>query len=161
MKEGGLRFPVPFKGERGVGLFGNETAREQAATMQVMWYEMAQEVFMLEMLAGHPGVPRQLGACVDEGSLVATSVQTAARVPLGTKADLAALCRRAKDPAKAAMTLAKSIVSLFFFLSEERFLRLEDLHWQLFGALVHSPAHLCIAITVCCTRRCWCSWIGS
>lgn len=134
VKEGGLRYPVPFKGERGVGFLGNESAAAQAATMQTMWYEMAQEVYMLEMLAGHPGIPRQIGACVDEASLVATSVQAAARVPLGVKADLSALCRRAKDPAKAAMTLAKSIVSLFHYLSEERYLRLEDLHWQLFGA---------------------------
>lgn len=134
VKEGGLRFPAPFRGERGVGFTGSESAAQQTATMQTMWYEMAQEAYMLEMLGGHPGIPWQLGACVDEASLVATSVQVAARVPLGTKGDLSALCRRAKDPARAAMALARSIVSLFFYLTEERFLRLEDLHWQLFGA---------------------------
>lgn len=146
VKEGALRFPVPFKGERGVGFDGNETGAAQRATMQTMWYEMAQEVYMLEMLAGHPGIPRQIAACVDSSGLVATSVQTMARVPLGTKKDLAAICERAKDPAKTAFTLAKSIVSLFKFLTEDRFLRLEDLHWQLFGeGSQRAPASACCA----------------
>jgi hypothetical protein len=93
---------------------------------------MTQEIFISEMLAGHPGVPHQLGACVDTASLLATSVQAMGGVHIGTKADLVALARRSASPTLAALKLVRSAVSLFEYLVETRYLRLEDLHWQVF-----------------------------
>ena len=43
-----------------------------------------------------------------------------------------ALARRSADPPLAALKLVRSTVSLFHFLTEQRYLRLEDLHWQVF-----------------------------
>jgi hypothetical protein len=37
IKEGGLRFPPPFKGERGVGFLPNDTETEQRYSMDTMW----------------------------------------------------------------------------------------------------------------------------
>jgi hypothetical protein len=132
VKEGGLRYPAPFQGERGVGFSPNQTAEEQRAALQTMWFEMSQEVHISELLAGHPGIPAQLGACMDAKSLLATSVQAMGGVHIGTKADLVALARRSVDPPLAALKLVRSTVSLFYFLTEQRYLRLEDLHWQVF-----------------------------
>ena len=132
IKEGGLRYPAPFAGERGVGFSPDQDAATQKAALQTMFFEMVQEVNIVELLAGHPGVPRQLGACVDSESLLATSVQAMGGVHIGTQADLVAIARRSAAPARAALRLARSTVSLFEYLVETRYLRLEDLHWQVF-----------------------------
>jgi hypothetical protein len=132
VKEGGIRFPAPFAGERGVGFAPSQDAATQRASLQTMWFEMVQEIHITELLAGHPGIPKQFGACVDAESLLATSVQAMGGVHIGTKADLVALARRSESPQRAALKLARSAVSLFEYLVETRYLRLEDLHWQVF-----------------------------
>ena len=132
VKEGGIRYPPPFAGERGVGFAPNQDAPTQHATLQTMFFEMSQEVLISELLAGHPGIPRQLGACMEADSLLATSVQAMGGVHIGTKRDLVALARRSLSPTRAALRLAQSAASLFEYLVESRYLRLEDLHWQVF-----------------------------
>ena len=132
VKEGGLRWPAPFQGERGVGFSPEQSAEEQRTALQTMWFEMAQEVHISELLDGNAGIPRQLGACMDANSLLATSVQALGGVHISTKADLVALARRSSDPTLAALKLVRSTVSLFYFLTEQRYMRLEDLHWQVF-----------------------------
>jgi len=132
VKEGGLRWPPPAPGERGVGFSPAQSAEEQHATLQSMFLEMAQEIFLVEALGAHPGIPHQLGACLDADSLLATSVQVMGGVPIQTKGDLLAVAARAADPPRAALRLARSAVALFLFLVEERHMRLEDLHWSLF-----------------------------
>ena len=97
-----------------------------------MFFEQAQEILITELLAPFPGVPSQIGACVDASSGLATAVVARSAVPLRSTADLAALAARADDPARAALRLSRSAASLFRFLAEERFLRLEDLHWAAF-----------------------------
>ena len=133
VKEGGLRYPWPRRGERGTGFDPSMGSAEMRVTMQTMFFEMAQEVLALELLAGHPGIPAQIGACVDAGSYVATSVQARAALPLARRSDLAAVCRGHEGGATlAALRLVRSILSLFYYLTEERYLRIEDLHWHLF-----------------------------
>ena len=132
IKEGGIRYPPPFAGERGVGFAPTQDAATQHATLQTMYFEMSQEVLISELLAGHPGIPRQLGACMEAESLLATSVQAMGGVHIGTKRDLVALARRSTSPTRAALRLAQSAASLFEYLVETRYLRLEDLHWQVF-----------------------------
>ncbi len=132
VKEGGLRYPAPFKGERGVGFSPEQSAATQRATMQTMYFEMVQETLISELLAGNAGIPAQLGACIDAQSLIATSVQAMGGVHIGTKADLVALAQRSSDPHLAALKLVRSTVALFEYVAEERYLRLEDLHWQVF-----------------------------
>ena len=133
IKEGGIRYPAPFAGERGVGFSPKQDAATQRATLQTMVFEMSQEVLISELLAGHPGIPRQLGACMDASdTLLATSVQAMGGVHIGTKRDLVALARRSATPTRAALRLAQSAVSLFEYVVETRYLRLEDLHWQVF-----------------------------
>ena len=132
VKEGGIRYPAPAKGERGVGFAAQQSAAEQRATLQTMWFEMTQEVQISELLSGNAGIPRQLGACVDAESLVATSVQAMGGVHIGTKGDLVALAEGSANPTLAALKLVRSTLSLFHYVAEERYLRLEDLHWNVF-----------------------------
>jgi len=87
------------------------------------------EVLLLELLAGHPGIPRHFGSCIDRDTLLATSVQEMAQVPLRRSSDLSRLAESQADPVEAAKTLAVSSLSLFQYVVEERGLRLEDLHW--------------------------------
>jgi hypothetical protein len=88
-----------------------------------MVFEMSQEVLISELLAGHPGIPRQLGACMDSETLLATSVQAMGGVHISTKRDLVALARRSASPTRAALRLAQSAASLFEYLVETRYLR--------------------------------------
>jgi len=133
VKEGGFRYPPPMQGERGVGFGATQSVAVQRATMGTMYFEMSQEVLISELLSSsHPGIPNQYGACMDVNSLLATSVQQMGGVHLTTKADLGAIASGSAAPTRAALRLARSAVSLFFFLVEERALRLEDLHWALY-----------------------------
>jgi len=126
VKEGGLRYPPPQPGERGVGFSANQSAVMQQATLGTMFFEMSAEVLISELLmSSHPGIPRQYGACMDAGSMLATSVQAMGGVHLNSKSDLAALAAGSSSPPAAALRLARSSVSLFHFLVEERALRLE------------------------------------
>ena len=129
IKEGGIRYPPPFAGERGVGFAPSQDAATQHATLQTMYFEMSQEVLISELLAGHPGIPRQLGACMEADSLLATSVQAMGGVHIGTKRDLVALARRSASPTRAALRLAQSAASLFEYLVETRYLRCVPALW--------------------------------
>lgn len=117
IKQGGLRFPPPFRGERAVGFQRNESAEEQAAALSAMFFEQVQEILALEHLKPHPGIPHQFGACIDTRSKVATSIQSAAQIELSTKKDLKTICSRHSSPAGCAFAIANSTASLFKHLT--------------------------------------------
>lgn len=117
VKQGGIRFPLPHRGDRAVGLKTNESIEEQRTVLKAMFYEQIQEIFALEYLAPHPGIPQQFGACIDTRSMVATSVQKAAQIRLSTKEDLKAVCRRKLSPSACAFSIVNSTASLFRYLT--------------------------------------------
>lgn len=160
VKEGGLRWPPPAPGERGVGFAPAAPPSRQRLAAEAMFLEQAQEALLTELLGSDsddgdgdddgddgggatqprrpPPVPRQLGACLSASYLLATSVTARAR-PLRGGADWAGLAAGAAPAtaagrAAAALGLARAAASLFRTLAEVRHLRLDDLHWDAYGA---------------------------
>jgi len=118
IKQGGIRFPPPRKGERSVGFDLNETREQQLSVLSAMFFEQMQEILALEHLGPHPGIPKQLGACIDYRSMVATSIQSAAQINLSTKKDLKEVCMSKASPSDCAYTIANSTASLFRHLTD-------------------------------------------
>jgi hypothetical protein len=83
-----------------------------------MFFEQMQEILALEHLGPHPGIPKQLGACIDYRSMVATSIQSAAQINLSTKKDLKEVCMSKPSPSDCAYTIANSTASLFRHLTD-------------------------------------------
>lgn len=96
-----------------------------------MFYESVQEVYALELLAGHPGIPKHLGSCIDVPARFCNVVVERAGVTLQGTEDLKKIAelRGEGETVSRAIKLARSSISLLEHIAETHGLRMEDLHF--------------------------------